>query len=80
MTTATMTSRPISYWLIAIFALLWNLLGVGAFLMQLLATPEQLAMMPPEQRQLHDATPAWLQVPYALAVFGGVLGAIGLLA
>lgn len=80
MTTATMTSRPISYWLIAIFALLWNLLGVGAFLMQVLATPEQLAMMPPEQRQLHDATPAWLQVPYALAVFGGVLGAIGLLA
>jgi hypothetical protein len=80
MTTATMSSRPISYWLIAIFALLWNLLGVATFLMQLFATPEQLAMMPPEQRQLHEATPAWLQVPYALAVVGGVLGAVGLLA
>jgi hypothetical protein len=36
-------------------------------------------MMPPEQRQILEATPTWINVAYAVAVFGGVLGAVGLL-
>ena len=35
--------------------------------------------MPPEQRQILEATPTWVNVAYGVAVFGGVLGAIGLL-
>jgi hypothetical protein len=79
MTTAIPSSRPMSYWAIAILALLWNLLGVAMFCMTLAATPEQVAAMPPEHRQILEATPAWVQVAYGVAVFGGVLGAIGLL-
>lgn len=79
MTTALPASRPTSYWLIAVFALLWNLLGVAMFCMQMAATPEQIAAMPAEQRQILEATPGWLQVAYAIAVFAGVLGGIGLL-
>ncbi|HEY0504186.1 MAG TPA: hypothetical protein VGD42_11905 [Lysobacter sp.] len=78
MTTAIAT-RPITFWIVAVLALLWNLLGVAMFCMQLAITPEQLATMPPEQRQIHEAMPGWVQVAYAVAVFGGVLGAIGLL-
>jgi hypothetical protein len=79
MTTAAAASRPVSFWIVAVLALLWNLLGVAMFCMQMAMTPEQLAAMPPEQRQIMEATPDWLQVAYAVAVFGGVLGAIGLL-
>lgn len=79
MTTVTAASRPVSYWVIAVLALLWNLLGVAMFCMTLAATPEQLAAMPVEQRRILDATPGWMQVAYGVAVFGGVLGAIGLL-
>jgi len=79
MTTVIAASRPVSYWVIAVLALLWNLLGVAMFCITLLATPEQLAAMPVEQRRILDATPGWMQVAYGVAVFGGVLGAIGLL-
>ncbi len=79
MTTAIPSSRPMSYWIIAIVALLWNLLGVAMFCMTMAATPEQVAAMPPEHRQILEATPGWAQVAYGVAVFGGVLGAIGLL-
>ncbi len=79
MTTAVAASRPTSYWIVAVLALLWNLLGVAMFCMQAMLTPEQVAAMPPEQRQILQATPGWLQTAYAVAVFGGVLGAIGLL-
>lgn len=78
MTTA-IASRPTGYWIIAVLALLWNLLGVAMFCMQVALTPEQLAAMPPEQRQIHEAMPGWVQGAYAVAVFAGVLGAVGLL-
>ena len=79
MTTAAVSSRPASYWIVAVLALLWNLLGVAMFCMQIAITPDQIAAMPPEQRQILQDTPQWLQAAYAVAVFGGVLGAIGLL-
>jgi hypothetical protein len=71
--------RPKSFWVIAIVALLWNLLGVAMFLMQATASPEMVAAMPAEQRQVHEATPGWLNIAFAIAVFGGVIGALGLL-
>lgn len=71
--------RPKSFWLIAIVALLWNLLGVAMFIMQIAASPETVAAMPAEQRQVYEATPAWLNIAFAVAVFGGVIGALGLL-
>lgn len=64
---------------IAIAALIWNLLGLLAFVMQVAMRPEQVAALPPAERAVHDATPVWLTVAFALAVGGGVLGSIGLL-
>ena len=79
MSTAIASPRPLSYWVISVLALLWNLLGVLMFCMTLAATPGQIAAMPPEQQRILEATPGWMQVAYGVAVFGGVLGAIGLL-
>mgnify|MGYP006198106437 FL=1 len=73
------SARPKSFWVIAIAALLWNLLGVAMFFLQVTMTPETVAAMPAEQRQVYEATPGWLNIAFAVAVFGGVIGALGLL-
>lgn len=70
---------PVSVWVVGVLALLWNLVGVAAFIMQVAMPAEALQAMPAEQRAIHEATPAWLYVFYGLATFGGVLGSIGLL-
>lgn len=79
MNATAVTARPTSFWVIAIAALVWNLIGVAMFYMQINMSPEQLATMPAEQRQVYEATPSWLNIAFGIGVFGGVLGAIGLL-
>lgn len=79
MNASAATPRPASFWVIAIAALLWNLLGVVMLYLQVNMSPEQLATMTPEQRQVYEGTPPWLNIAFGIGVFGGVLGAIGLL-
>ena len=67
------------YYVVAGLGLVWNLLGVTAFVMQVTMTPEALAALPEPQRELYEMTPVWATVAFALAVFGGVLGCLGLL-
>lgn len=71
--------RSKGFWLVAILALIWNLIGVAMFWMQVNMSAEALAAMTEQQRQVYGATPMWLNVAFAIAVFGGVLGAIGML-
>jgi hypothetical protein len=73
------SSHPASHRWIAIAALVWNLLGLMAFVMQVVMSPEQVAALPPEDRAVYEATPSWLTAAFALAVGGGVVGSIGLL-
>src|SRR3546814_17143888 len=70
---------PASVWIVGALALLWNLVGVAAFVMQVAMPAEALGAMPAEQRAIYAATPAWLSVFYGLATFAGVAGSIGLL-
>jgi hypothetical protein len=79
MNAATATSHPTSFKVIAILALLWNLLGVAMFYLQISMTPEAIAALPAPQREVYEATPSWLNLAFAVAVFGGVFGAVGLL-
>lgn len=71
--------RSKGFWLVAILALVWNLIGVAMFWMQVNMDAEGLARMTEQQRQVYEATPMWLNVAFAIAVFGGVLGALGML-
>jgi hypothetical protein len=79
MHTVIASPRPTSFWVIAVVALLWNLLGVVMFVLQVGMSPETLAALPADQRSLHEATPPWVNIAFGVAVFGGVLGALGLL-
>lgn len=69
----------IAFWIIGIIALLWNLMGVAAYLMQAYMTEEDLLALPLEEQALYADIPAWVTGAYALAVFGGALGCILLL-
>ena len=65
---------------VSIILLLWNLMGVGAFVSQWMMSADQLATLPPEQQVMWAKMPSWAWAAYAVAVFAGTAGAIGLFA
>ena len=67
------------YWVVGVLIALWMLVGVAAWCVDLLMTPERLAALPAAQQQLYAARPAWVFVVYGVAVFAGFAGAIALL-
>lgn len=79
MTDSSTTQPARSFWVISVVALLWNLFGVMAYIMQVTISPETLAELPDDRRMLYADIPAWVNGAYAIAVFTGTLGAIGLL-
>lgn len=70
---------PKWFWAIAGIALVWNLMGVGAYMAQVMMDESALAALPDAERALYEATPAWATGAFALAVFGGALGSLLLL-
>ena len=74
-----MNKPPAWFTVIAVLALLWNLLGCFAFWSDLRMTPDDVAKLDAAQRQLYDLRPAWAQVATGLAVIAGALGCVALL-
>ena len=72
-------NTPKWFKVVAVIALLWNLLGCLAFAMDLRMTPEDVAALPEAQQALYAARPGWAVVATAVAVIGGALGCLGLL-
>lgn len=70
---------PRSFWVISAVALLWNLLGVAAYVSQVTMTPAALAALPEAEQALYADVPAWATSAFALAVNGGALGCLLLL-
>ena len=81
MTTTTAAAKgSLVYWIIAVFALVWNLIGVAFWYLQVSMSAERLASLPDAQRAVYEGTPGWINIAFAVAVFAGVLGGVGLLA
>jgi len=74
-----MEQPPRWYMPTAIVALLWNLLGCGAYLRDVMLTPEDIARMTAAQQALYAARPAWSVAATAIAVWGGAAGCFGLI-
>ena len=69
------------FYIIGVLALIWNLMGVGAYFIQAFMTEEMIATLPEEQQaEFLVEHPAWYTALFALAVFGGALASILLLA
>ena len=75
----TKTKTPVWYWVVAIIFLLWNIMGVLSFLTHTFISEEALAAQPEEIIELYGGYPLWTSIVFAIAVFGGLFGAIGLL-
>ena len=74
------SNKPIiSFWIISIIALIWNLMGVNQYLQQAYNTESFRAMYTDEQFEIIQATPSWAIAAFAIAVFGGTFGCILLL-
>ena len=73
------TKTPRSYYLTSGFALVWNLLGVGAYISQVTMTPDSLSALPEATRVLLEGRPEWATAAFAIAVNGGALGCVLLL-
>ncbi|MEJ2603787.1 MAG: hypothetical protein P8172_10905 [Gammaproteobacteria bacterium] len=56
------------YWTVAVVALLWNLIGVATYLGSVMS-----------ETGTAPAMPAWVTGAYAIAVFAGTFGSVGLL-
>ena len=68
---------PVWFWVVSILGLLWNLMGVAAFINDVFfldtATLDEL------QRDFFEGRPSWALAAYGAAVFGGALGCLALL-
>lgn len=70
---------PTLFWVISILALLWNIMGVMAYLGQVYITDETLASLPEADQFYIKNVESWVTAAYAIAVFTGALGCIALL-
>jgi hypothetical protein len=76
----TMQVRPPRwYWIVSGLALAWMLFGLLSLIMDPMTDEAALAQMSDAQRELFEARPMWLFGIYAIAIFSGLAGAIGLL-
>lgn len=66
-----------SFWLIAVLALIWNVMGAINFFTQMNA--DALTSFPETHRAIIEGRPLWATSSFALSVFGGALGAFLLL-
>lgn len=76
MTEETTNKAPGWFMIVAILLLVWNLIGVMAYIMQVMMSPEALAALPEAKRELYANTPAWATAAFAVAVNGGALGCL----
>ncbi|MFC4636147.1 hypothetical protein ACFO3O_19730 [Dokdonia ponticola] len=77
----TSSNKPTTlFWVVAIIALLWNLVGLFSWLAEnFMMTDEIKAALPPEQLELMESAPSWGVIVYGIATIGGVLACIMLL-
>ena len=77
--TQSTVKPPFWFWIISALALIWNGMGVDHYLGQAYNTERYRSMMTPEQLEVVSNFPAWLTGAFAVAVFAGFFGCIGLL-
>ena len=71
---------PWWFWVICIFALLWNLMGIGAYLGSAFGGEAAiLEAYGEEGAKVMLARPAWATAAFAIAVFAGTLGCVVML-
>jgi len=68
------------FWIVAVAALLWNLMGVFQFIGATFMLETMVEGLPETQAILYGSMPMWYTVVFAIAVFAGTLGCLTMLA
>jgi len=77
----TTTTKPAAwFWIVSGFALLWNLMGVMAYLSQVTMSEETFHELSQNEQDLITSVPTWATGAFALAVWGSLLACFTLLA
>lgn len=66
-----------SFWVIAIFMLIWNVMGCMNFVVQM--NPEMISSYRESEQEIIQGRPLWATIAFAIAVFGGALGCLMLI-
>ena len=67
------------FWAAAVAALLFEALGCFFYLVEVKMTSADMAALPLDQKAMLEARPGWYYVTFAIAVWVGLIGSIGLL-
>jgi len=70
---------PITFWIVGVIAILWNLAGIANFGLQVFMEDTMTAAMNPEQKELIANNPAWMKIIFGVATIAGLVGSIGLI-
>ena len=70
---------PKWFYIVSGIALVWNLMGVIAYLLDATITEEEIAALPPAQQIIYQDVAVWSVSAYAFAVWGGFVGCLLLL-
>ncbi|MGH6730130.1 MAG: hypothetical protein ACREBK_08245 [Sphingomicrobium sp.] len=70
---------PAWYWMAAVAALLFELIGCFFYIVEVRMSTAEIAALPLDQRTMLEARPSWFYTAFAIAVWVGLIGAIGLL-
>lgn len=69
---------PFWFWIVAGLAVLWESAGCFSYVLQVSMSDADLAKLPAAQQEICRMMPAWATAAYAVAVWSGLLAAIGL--
>jgi len=74
------TTKPNkAFWIIAVLAIIWNIIGVFQVLSATFMEEEMRSNLDEVQLALMNSLPSWYNIVFSLAVFSGLLGSILLL-
>ena len=75
----TASKPPMWFWITAGIGLLWNAIGVFAYIAQATASEAYMSQLTEAGQAWVEAYPAWATGVFAVAVFSGIIGCILLL-
>ena len=70
---------PVLFYVLTSVLLVWNLMGISAFIVQMSIDPSQIEAMSDSERDMYENYPAWALIVFGIAVFGSSIGALALL-
>lgn len=76
----TTTTKPnTAFWIIAVLALLWNIMGVFQFIASTFMTELISEGVSEEEMELFTGLPSWYTVAFGIATIAGLFGCITML-